>query len=211
MTEAIVKKVESGLTFREEAALRRHLDAKEPPLAPTFAAELFELYLNGMSCEEIAKQNPGVRLGAIVRAASEGQWYERRLDYMQSLLDGIRGRVQQIHSEGIMFAGYVLAMLNKRLGTKVLRYLQTGDENELGEMKDWGLPQYKQMVDILQKLTGQDQAKKVSVSAQVQHQGRVEHQHEGSPPATALLAGPASPEDAARILEALSGLGTKLS
>ena len=206
---AVAKVVESGLTYREEAALRSHLKANEPPLAPTLAAELYGLYLNGMSCEEIQRANPGLKLGQIVRAFRDGDWYNRRVDYMQALLDGVRPRVQQIHSEGIIFAGHVLAMLNKRLGTKVLKYLQSGDEEDLGEMKNWGLAQYKQMVDILQKLTGQDNSKKLSVSAHVQHQGTVNHQ-EASPAASPVL-GPPTSEDAARILEALAGLGTKIS
>lgn len=205
----IARVVESGLSHREEAALRQHLKANEPPLSPTLQAELFELYLSGMSCEDIVKHNKGLRLGAIVRAAEEGQWYEKRQEYVTRLLAGVRERAQQATAASVSFLSQALAMMEKKYGTKIARFLQTGNEDDLGDLKDWGLHQYKQLMELFLKVTGQDGTKRVQIGVQgnVSHTGRVQHEGkvEVSPlPAQPVNSGPASPADATALLQMLN-------
>lgn len=191
-------KVTNGLTYREEAALRMHMQAQEPALSTSMQAQLFELYLNGNSCEQIAKLNKSIRLGAIVRACQEGDWYQKKTSYMNQLLEDVRSRVEQVQCESLYFASSLLAAAHKMYGTKIQRYLQTGDEKELGELGIYTLRQYKEVVDLLLKMTGQDNNKKVS--------GKVDVTHNVG--ATLAAGHHITPEQAAKILlnmDALSG------
>lgn len=197
-----IKVVESGLTHREEAALRMHLEAREPQLSPSLQAELFSLYLNGLSCEDIQKHNKNLRLGAIVRAARDGDWHNKRLDYVQGLLNGVRDQAQQTQAESVVFVSRGLAMVEKLYGARIHRFLQTGNEEDLGDLKNWGLSQYKTLIELFLKLTGQDSTKRVGVSVTggITHGGKV--QHEGVDPSRPMI-GPPSSDDAAKILELL--------
>jgi hypothetical protein len=188
--------------------LRQHIKANEPPLAPSLQAELFDAYLSGMSCEDLAKNNKGLRLGAIVRACEEGQWYEKRQEYVTRLLAGVRERAQQATASSVSFLAQALAMMEKKYGTKIARFLQTGDEADLGDLKDWGLHQYKQLMELFLKVTGQDGTKRVHIGVQgsVSHSGKVQHEGkvEMSPmPASPVNAGPPSPADATALLQML--------
>lgn len=193
-----VVRVESHLNEREEVALQQHLKAREPGLSPTLQAEMFELYLKGATLEEIARVNKGIRLGAIVRAWKEGDWHNRRLLYLKGLFDGLRERVQQAQGESVTFLSDLLATAHKLHGDKLRRYLQTGDEKELGDLAIKNLGQYKMALELLLKATGQDGQKTVKVS------GQVKHEVDAQPNVPATV-GPMSSEQAMNILFALQG------
>lgn len=195
-------KVQSHLTHREEAAYRMHLQAKEPPLAPSLQGELFELYLKGTTLEQIARVNKGLRLGAIVRAHEEGDWFNRRELYVQGILDGIRSKVQQSLAESADFLTDYVAVAHKLYGDKFKRFLQTGDESELGDMKPTNIGQYKMILELLLKATGQGDKKTVSVTGEVNHQVN-------SMPTASLLSGPMTPEQSMQALLALHGVSQK--
>lgn len=161
--------VTSHLNHREEAALRAHQQSREPGLAPTKSAELFELYLKGASLEQISRLNyPSLRLGQIVSAWRDGDWYGRRESYRQGLYEGIQERVKQTQAEGINFLADFMSVAHKDAGQRFQRYLQTGDITELGDFRPMSLGAYKVAFELLMKATGQD-GKKVS--------GKVEHEH----------------------------------
>jgi hypothetical protein len=154
--EKDVKVVTSHLNEREHAAYLEHVRLKAPLLAPSYEAELFQLYLNGIGLEEITRLNKGLRLGAVARAAVEGDWFEKRRAYADSLLSSVVPRVQQTQAEAIVFAADLLAAAHKLHGAKIRRFLQTGDESELGDFKVSTIDQYRKGVEMLLKLTGQD-------------------------------------------------------
>jgi hypothetical protein len=137
------------------------------PLAPTVQAQLFNLYLNGSSCEEIQRLNPNFSLGMIARAKVDGLWDERREAHVRELLETVRERVQQVQLESVSFTADLLASANKMFGDRLKRYIQTGDPNELGDLKIDSLKQYKDAVDLLLKLTGQDRENKMTVKGEV--------------------------------------------
>jgi hypothetical protein len=203
-SKAPAPRVVLGYTEREEAAYRKHIEKGEAGLTPGFAAQLYELYLNGLSLDQIVERHRGLRLGELVRAAKEGDWPKRRLDYQNELLDTVRARVQQVQAESIFATTQLVAVMNKRFSDKALKFLETGDEKALDDIKEWSLPQFKTLVELLMRLTGQGGEKKVHV------QGKVEHKHEAPaaasdlPPAKPLLAGVTSPDDAAQVLAMLT-------
>lgn len=149
--------VHSHLTYKEEAAYRVAVREKEFPLTPQKQAQLFELYLNGMTCEQIiGTQPPGIRLGAVVRACVEGDWYNKRQSYLNQLLNNVKTRVAQVQSESVNFAADLLAAAHKQHGRKLKKYLETGEEKALGDFAISNLTQYQKAASLLLSLTGQD-------------------------------------------------------
>ena len=154
--EIEAKVVSDHLNARERVAYEEHMRRQNTPLSPSLEAELFQLYLNGVGLEDIARLNKGLRLGAIARSAVEGDWYEKRRNYADSLLEAVVPRVQQVQAEAIVFAADLLAAAHKLHGNKIRRFLQTGDESELGDFSIRNIDQYRRSTEVLLKLTGQD-------------------------------------------------------
>lgn len=170
---------EALLTERELAAYRGFVRLNQPPMASSAQTKFFQVFLAGHNCEEIHRLNPnGFSLGAIVRARVENDWDERRREHQETLMSRVRERVQQITLETVERVANEMAASNKLINDRVLRYLQSGDEAELAGSGVGSMKHLKEMVELLQKLTGQDSKKQVG--------GTVEHRH-------VVAAAPASP------------------
>ena len=167
--ESALAKAVAALTPRESEAYRKYMESGKAPLSPTTAAGFFQLYLQGHTCEEIARQNPAFGLGLIVRAKVDYDWDQQRIDHVQHLLDNIRQVVQTAQLGAVQFVAEGLAAFQKLAGSKFQKYLQTGKEEDLGDFKDMSFKTYKDLLEMLMKLTGQEPTKKV--------QGVVEHRH----------------------------------
>lgn len=192
--ELEVQSPQSVLNPREQSAYRYFCASAQPPLAPSLQARLFELYLNGCSCEEIRRLNPDVGLGPIVHARVYGDWDRRKDEHINGLLDGVRLRVQHVSVESIDFLANMLAASHKQQGDKLKQYLQTGNEKLLGELSVKSLRQYKEVLDMLMTITGVSTTKKVK--------GDIHHHHHGDSPIP-VAARPVDPIQAGVILEAL--------
>jgi hypothetical protein len=186
MADELTKSALDLLSPEERKAYKLYVQKGDPPLSPTVQMQLFELFLNGSTCEEIIQLNPNFSLGMIVRARVEGLWDERRAKHIDHLFEHVRERVQQVQMESVMFTSDLLAGANKMFGDKLKKYLQTGDERELGGLRIDTLKQYRDAVDLLMKLTGQD--KKVEVT--------------GTTKTVVEFKGPLSPKTAAALLKA---------
>jgi hypothetical protein len=151
-----------NLDEREAFAYRVWLGKNEAPISPSTQGQMFQLYLQGKNCEEIRRLNPGFQLGAIVAARVAGKWDVERTRYLETLFAGIRQRVQQSAMETTDAICDLLAAKNKFMRDRVLRFIQTGDESLVESLKLGDIKAYKELVEALMKITGQDQNKKVS-------------------------------------------------
>ena len=78
---------------------------------------------------------------------------------------------------------------------KIAKFLQTGNEKDLGDLQITSLTGYKTAVELLQKLTGQDKQQKVTGDLTITHKAD-----------DSMSAGRApSSEEAAEILKMLLG------
>lgn len=140
-------------------------------LAPKTSAEFLQLYLQGYTCREIQKQNPGFKLGLIVKARLEHGWDKQKAEYIETLMTQTRETVQKTQLEAIRFASDGMAVHQRFLGDAFKRYLQSGDPEDLGLHKGQiNIRSYKEYVALMLQLTGQD-AKKQQVTAVVEHRG----------------------------------------
>lgn len=162
MTEELQKRPE--LSREEEKAYQRHLEKADPELALALEANLFNLFLQGNTCRQIQAINPALKLGQIVSARIRGEWDRRLAEHRAELLDGVRQRVQQTTFESVNFVCDLLASANVLWGTKLKKFQQTGDPNELGDLSIASFKQYKETLELLIKATGQDKPQQAQVN-----------------------------------------------
>lgn len=177
------------LSKREEAAYQFVIKYNTPRIAPSRSTEMYQLFLNGKTCEEIARLNPGFNLGQVVRARVEDDWDERRDRHLADLLENARSVVQQRQMESIMFLTDYMSAMHKVFGDKMKKYIASGDITEL-EGIPFNFKQYKEILELMLKLTGQDK-KEVK--------GEILHKHTAEQPVPTAATG-LTPEKAAQLL-----------
>lgn len=161
------------MTQKELEAYQKYLQSGKPDLALTTSQNFFALFLNGHTCEEIAKLNPAFGLGIIIKARVDHDWDRQREEHIQGLLASIRQTVQKTQLEGIRFVSDAITAYQKLAGEKFQRYLQTGKVEELGDLKDMSFKTYKDLLELMMKLTGQSTESK-KVTGEVVHRHQVE-------------------------------------
>ena len=152
-------------------------------IAPSVQAQLFTLYLNGRSLSEIRQLNhPSFSLGQIVHAAVEGKWYEQKAEYQSGLMQAARERLQQVGCESVKFLADSISAAHKQHGEALQKYLQSGNPADLGAFGIGSIRQYKEVLELLLKATGQDKTSTTNLNVK----GEVLHT------ATESTAGPAA-------------------
>lgn len=180
VTDAIVVESQANperfLTPREKAAYDFTVAHRMPDLSPASRAKLFALFLQGTDCVEISRLNPGITLGQVVRVRLDDGWDEKRREHIAALLSEVRVRLQQTTLESVEFVSNLLAATHKQYGDQLKKYLMTGDPADLGTFGIHGLRQYREAIQLLRELSGQDdpKTKKQSVTGEVIHTHRVE-------------------------------------
>jgi hypothetical protein len=154
--------VAERLSPKERAAYEVYLANGNRNISPVTQAQFLALFLRGKSCDEICALNPSWPLGAIVKCRIEGDWDQRLADYREQLFTGVREKLQQIELESINFLTDMLAVAHKQQGDKLKRYLQTGNEDDLGEMKISSIAGYSKVLETVIKVTGQDREQTVT-------------------------------------------------
>jgi hypothetical protein len=160
----------SYLTEKERNTLEAYDQKGGSRIAPATQAQFYGLFLSGKSCEDIAELNKGFPLGAILKARVEGEWDKRLDEYRSRLFSDVHVRLAQVETESLMFLTDMLSAAHKQQGVRIQKYLQTGDDSELGELKIGSIKQYKEVLELLLKASGQDR-----------HQ-TIEHKHQVAPP-----------------------------
>lgn len=162
-------------------ATRGRGDPDSYSLAPDVQARMFNLFLQGRTLQDIRAVNPQFGLGQIVHAAVVGRWFGRRDEYLDELLVSVRNRAVQSVAEAVNFVADQMAATHALHADQVAKFLQTRDVGDLGGFAATSVKQYKELVELLIRLTGQD---KVST---------VNHNVRPAPAAPPPLAGPRDP------------------
>jgi hypothetical protein len=136
-------------------------------IAPSVQAQLFTLYLNGRSLNEIRQLNhPAFSLGQIVHAAVEGDWYNQKAEYQSGLMLAARERLQQVGCESVKFLADSISAAHKQHGEALQKYLQSGNPADLGAFGIGSIRQYKEVLELLLKATGQDKTSTTNLNVQ---------------------------------------------
>ena len=155
------------LTPEERLMYDTYVVSGKPLLSLDTSLRLFELFVQGTQCSEIARLNPGFSQGMVLRARVEHLWDARRDSHLSELYTHTSERLRQIAMESVNFLGDLLAATHKLHGDKLKRFIQTGDDSALEGMEVGSIKQYKDVIETLGKITGSDNKKTIK------HEGNV--------------------------------------
>lgn len=178
MSNFLVERCTKYLSKEESEIWEKYTKDQGDILSPIPALKLYELFLNGNTCQQIAKARPEFSLGAIVDARLRYKWDERKEEYINSLYKNTNDRAVQIQMEAVQFVADMLAVTHKVNGEKYKKFLMTGNPADLGDLEVGSIKQYKEVIELLFKLTGQENNKKVVQHVTVEHSDKAEPKKE---------------------------------
>ena len=154
----------SLLSERELQAYKYSVKNNQPALSSILADELYELFKQGRTCEEIRKSKPGLAYGAIVQARVKDLWDKRRQEHQTSLIQTVPQTVQQTQMESAGFIAKLLMASNKLMEGQIDAFLATGDKAHLKDtfLETLSIKQYRDLLATLAEATGQNQKKTVN-------------------------------------------------
>lgn len=127
---------------------------REAPLHLSVAIKLYELFLNGYTCEDIYNVNGGkYPLGQIVDAKERFEWEVKRERQVSGLLAKIEDKVIKTKLESISVVSDLVAAASKLYNDKIQLYLQEGDESILESLEITNIKNFKMLVGLLHELT----------------------------------------------------------
>lgn len=154
--------------------------SEDAPLSPIAGARLYDRFLHGSSCVEIASLNPGISLGQIVQARLVQEWDRRRDEYVDDLMKVTEQKHKQVALETINFVSDLLSANNTRFNNKIQKYLKSGQEKDLEDLA-MDLKGFKEMAALHHKLLASQTEKRTVVSGEVVHTHRQEPQEQEDP------------------------------
>lgn len=188
--EQIVATAISRLDARELSAYKYFINAHYPELGQELSQKFYVLFESGASCEEIRKANPGISLGAIVQTRVRDGWDVMRANHLEDLKRDIPDRVTKTQLDSADFLQKLLTATHLVHSEALDKFLATGDKAHLRgtPFENMKLKEYQQILELLLKVTGQDNKKVVEVK------GGITVQNKGIP----------TIEEAANILDVLA-------
>lgn len=165
------------------------------PLPLAQAVKMYELYLNGYTCDEIYRINGGkIPFGQILDARVRYEWDKRKARQLDSIYANIEEKVVKTKNDSILHITDLLAAAHKVWGDKIKLFLQEGDASVLGGMDLSNMKTYKELLQMLQTLTANDKSSVKDVKVD----GTVNHLH-------TVVNKKLTGEDATKLLESIDG------
>lgn len=171
-------------------------------IAAAPASRLFKLFLEGYTCQEIAKTSKTWTEDEVLYARKYYNWDLQRFEYSNALNDRVKDKLIKSKLESIEFLTNILNMSHLEHKEKMLKYMATGNEEDKPETWIKGPGAYKQIVEILQKVTGEDkvQTQKHKIEGTIDQNTNIKLDKES----TDLLKKILEPESAAKMLKHLA-------
>lgn len=166
--------VVAGWSQKELELLKRAETEGSKPISTSLSLQMLSLFLEGYSCNEIAKQNKGLAEIDVIVCRKKYNWDEQRDTYVYDLTCQVREKLTKSKLESIEWATNALAVFHKSEKDQQLKYLQTGKEEDKPEMMIKSPGAYKQMQEILQKITGEDRITKVTTDSTLKVEGTIQ-------------------------------------
>jgi hypothetical protein len=169
------------ISDKEQESWALFKKCKEPPIPLKSALNMYELFLNSYDCEEIHRLNGGkFSLGQVVDARIRYEWDKRKELQLQSLYGNIEQKVMQVKNQAVSYVADLLAAAHRLHGDKIKQFIQTGNLEDLGDLKITSIKDYREIINLLAVLTqSAEEAKKASAPVKAVHiEGEVKHVHQ---------------------------------
>lgn len=149
-------------TQKELSTLKDIQETGAKPIAASLAQSLYNLFLEGYSCLEISKQGKGLSEGDILYLRWKNKWDQSKSDYMIDLQNQVTGKLMKSKLEAVEFLTNQMSAIHKSNKEQTLKYLMSGlpedMPKELGKLNG-----YRQIVELLQTVTGEDKVQKLKI------------------------------------------------
>jgi hypothetical protein len=127
------------------------------PLAPSLSGQFFNLFMEGYSCADIAKRNHPFKESDVLNVRVKYNWDQEREDYAFQLQSAIKEKLIKTKLEGVQHLTNMLSAYHAEASEEIVRYLQTRKEEDKPDHWIRGPGNYKAVIELIEKLTGQDQ------------------------------------------------------
>lgn len=154
-----------GWSKSEIDTLQMALNEGVRPISASLASQMYNLFEAGYSAQEIADRNPPFELKDVLYVRWKRQWDTKVLEKMNSLLQRVHHKSKMVRLQAVEYLFNHMEVLHKRYGDLMIKYLQTGREEDLPNLPS--LKMYKDIVEVLQKLTGED--RKLQIKGDIQY------------------------------------------
>jgi hypothetical protein len=160
--ESFDEKARKILSTHEYNMLMKYIEDGKHALSQETALKFFELYLRGNSCGEIHRLNKAFPYESILWARVKYDWDRMKDESIRQLMSSIQEKVVQAQLETTSFMADLLTATSKKHGDKIKKFIQTGNEDDLGDaLSVDSLFALLKVAEGLQKITGQDKVQKV--------------------------------------------------
>lgn len=136
-------------------------------ISPTLSSQMFQLFLEGYSCAEIAKINPPFSEGDILICRQKYDWDREKDLYIVELQNRVKDKLLKTKLESLDFLTNTLSASHKYYNQKMLKYIQTGKEDDKPDNLIAGPKAYKDIVESITKLTGEDRVTTQNINKNV--------------------------------------------
>lgn len=160
--------LKSPFSPREQKILEVYERMGVRPLSPVLVSQFYQMFLESYSCAQIAESNrsKGVSEGDILYAAKKFDWHSKRDQYASDLHTQIHQKIAKAELEAIEHITNMLSITHKRERDQMIKYMQTGKEEDLPSNMPTTLKQYKDLIDLFQKSTGKDKITKQEIKTE---------------------------------------------
>lgn len=161
-TTPLLEQAQAVLTVPEYNMLTAYMERGGHQLAAETAVRFFELYLNGSDCAEIHRLNKPFPFEAILWARIKYEWDKKKDEITIALTEKTKEKAVKAALETTGLLSDMLIAASKKHGDKLKKYIQTGNEEDLGDsMSIDNIASLIRAVEGLQKITGADRIQKI--------------------------------------------------
>lgn len=117
-------------------------------------ANMLDLYLSGKTYRQISTIVK-LRKEIVLYMSYKFNWFDLRQEYLEDLESSMRGRVIEAKLVSQDFILQLQTMWHRKIGSRVTKYLATGNEEFIKELDLKEIDKYLKTAELLQKLAGE--------------------------------------------------------
>jgi hypothetical protein len=148
-------KKETDLTSRELEIVQKFKDDGLPGIAAAnevVMTKALDLYLAGKTYLEICTITSS-RKEVILYLAQKFNWYGTKMEFLEILNATIAERIMHAKLTNMDFVLQIQQFYKKKIGSRLTRYLASGDEEIANSINDKDIDRFAKYVDLMDKLT----------------------------------------------------------
>lgn len=149
----------TDITPKELQAIEKFKEDGMPGLSALAADEngvkmtkALDLYLSGTTYHDISKI-VGLKKEIVLYLGQKYDWYATKMEVLEILAANIKERVVHAHLTNQHFVLQIQQFYLKKIGSKITRYLATGDDEIAAKIDGKDVDRYAKYIELLDKMT----------------------------------------------------------